>query len=219
MKLRRPSPALLISIAALVVACTGTAVAANIITSTKQIKNGVILSADIKDHTIANRDIKAATITEARLSKGVMKKIDAGANANSTAYEAVRNSGPENQPANVLVTVATLKVPAGAYSISAKTVMSAIIPPQNIIGQLVQSDLAIGGRCVLNAGGDTDESLTNIVINQRQTPATLTMQLTRTVGAPTEFTLSCSAGVPFRLSETSVIAQTVGSVQLTSLPG
>lgn len=219
MKLRRPSPALVISIAALVVACTGSAVAASIITSSAQIKNGAILSADIKDATIVNKDIKAATITEARLSKGVMKKLDAGAGSKTTAYEAVRNSGPENQPANVLVNVATLQVPAGAYSISAKTVMSAIVDPQNIVGQLVQSNLAIGGRCVLDGGGDTDESLMNIVVNSRQTPATLSMQLTRTVGAPTVFTLSCSAGLPFRLSETSVIAQSVGSVELSSLPG
>ncbi len=217
MKLRRPSPALVISIAALVVACTGTAVAASIITSSAQIKNGIITSSDIKNSTIQNRDIRAGTITQARLSKGVAKKLDGG--SDTVVYEAIRHTGPENQPQDVVSTVATLKVPAGFYNITAKTVMSAIIGPQNLVGQLVQSDLAIGGRCKLIGPGDTDESLTNIVINQRQTPATLVMQVTGTAGAATVITLECSAGRPFRLSETSIIAQKVGSIQLTPIAG
>lgn len=217
MKLRRPSPALVISIAALVVACTGSAVAASIITSSAQIKNGIVSGADIKDGTIQNGDIKAGTITQARLTKGVAKKLDGG--SATVAYEAIRHTGPENQPANQVVQIATLKVPAGAYTISAKTVMSAIIGPQNLVGQLVQSDLAIGGDCKLVTPGDTDESLTNIVVNQRQTPATLVMQVSGTFGAEAVLTLQCSAGVPFRLSETSIIAQKVGSIQLTALPG
>jgi hypothetical protein len=217
MKLRRPSPALVISIAALVVACTGTAVAASIITSSAQIKNGIVTGSDIKNGTIQNGDIKEGTITQARLTKGVSKKLDGG--SSTVVYEAIRHTGPENQPQDQVVQVATLKVPAGAYSISAKTVMSAIIGPQNLVGQLVQSDLAIGGRCKLNTPGDTDESLTNIIINSRQTPATLVMQVTGTFGAPAVITLDCSAGRPFRLSETSIIAQKVGSIQLTPIAG
>jgi hypothetical protein len=217
MKLRRPSPALAISIAALVVACTGTAVAASIITSSAQIKNGIVTGSDLKNGTVQNGDIKAGTITQARLSKGVSKKLDDG--SSTVVYEAIRHTGPENQPQDVVSQVATLKIPAGFYSISAKTVMSAIIPPQNLVGQLVQSDLAIGGRCKLIGPGDTDESLTNIVINQRQTPATLVMQVTGTAGAAAVVTLECSAGRPFRLSETSIIATKVGSIQLTPIAG
>lgn len=47
---RRPSPALIISIIALVVACTGTAIAAQIITSA-QIKNGTIRLKDLSANT------------------------------------------------------------------------------------------------------------------------------------------------------------------------
>ena len=51
MKLRRPSPALVISCVALAVACTGTAVAATVITSSGQIKNGAVSGADIRNGT------------------------------------------------------------------------------------------------------------------------------------------------------------------------
>ena len=73
MKLRRPSPALVISIAALVAACAGSAVAATVITS-----------AQIKNETIQNQDIKKGTIQSGRLSKGlqnILLKKDAPAAA------------------------------------------------------------------------------------------------------------------------------------------
>lgn len=219
MKLRRPSPALVISIVALVVACTGTAVAATIITSTAQIRNGAVLSADVKDGSLQNRDLRKGTITQSRLSKGLVKRLGGASSApgGTIAYEAVRNTGPENQPANVLVKVATLTVPAGAYSVTAKTIMTALPPPQDPVSALVQNNLAIGGRCKLDAAGEGDESLQNVIVNQRQAPATMTMQLTRTVGAPSDFTLECSAGMPWRLSETSIIATKVDSIVLNSL--
>ncbi|HEX8158324.1 MAG TPA: hypothetical protein VF526_13150 [Solirubrobacteraceae bacterium] len=217
MKLRRPSPALVISIVALVVACAGTAYAATIITSSDQIKNGVIQSGDIKNGSVQNVDIRKSTITETRLSAGLLKRIDGGAAAtraaaDSIAYEARRPSGPEGQPANVVIKVASLQVPAGAYLVTAKTVMTSLPEPQNPIQALLQDNLTQGGRCKLDAAGDGDEALQNVVINQRQTPATLTMQLTRTVGAPSEFTLECSAGEAWRLSETSIIAVKLPSV-------
>src|SRR3978361_1860143 len=96
MKLRRPSPALVISIAALVVACTGTAVAASIITSSAQIKNGIVTGADLKSGTVETANTKAGTLTQARLSKGVRKKLDSG--SDTVVYEAIRHTGPENQP-------------------------------------------------------------------------------------------------------------------------
>lgn len=217
MKLRRPSPALVISIVALVVASAGTAVAATIITSTSQIRNGVVTSADVKDRSLQSRDIKNGTLTQSKLSAGLVKKLGGATAApgGTIAYHAVRRAGPENQPANVIVKVASLTVPAGAYSVTAKTVMTSIVPPQNPIGALIQDNGALGGRCKLDAAGEGDESLQNVVINQRQTPATLTMQVTRTVGAPSDFTLECSAAITWRLSETSIIATKVDSIVLT----
>jgi hypothetical protein len=212
MKLRRPSPALVISLIALVVASTGTALAATVITSSTQIKNGAVLSADIKDGSVQARDIKDGTITANKL------KTPPAAGGASTAYQAVRKSGPEAQPANQVLRVATLTVPAGAYAVSAETVMTALPGPQNPIQALVQDNLAIGGRCILDAAGDATESLQTVVINQRQTPATFSMQTTRTVAGPSEFTLSCSAGLPWRLSETSIIATKASDIVLTNIP-
>jgi len=218
MKLRRPSPALVISVIALTVACAGTGYAATVITSSSQIKNGAVQSGDIKNGSVQNVDIKKSTITETRLSKGLLTKIGGGAPAApgaGVAFEGLRKAGPENQPANVVVKVATLNVPPGAYVVSAKTVMSAIVPPQAPLDALVQNNGALGGRCKLDAAGVGDESLQNVVVNGRQTPATMHMQLTRTVGAASDFTLECSAAIAWRISETSIIANKVGTVTLT----
>ena len=213
MKLRPPSPALVISFIALVVACTGTAIAATVITSSGQIKNGAVLSADIKDGSVQARDIRNGTITANKL-----RTAPAAAAGASTAYHAVRKAGPEAQPANQLIRVATLTVPAGAYKVSANTVMTALPGPQNPIQALVQDNLAIGGRCILDASGDATESLQNVVINQRQVPATFSMQTTRTVAAQSDFTLDCTAGIAWRLSETSIIATKASDIVLTNIP-
>ncbi len=44
------------------------------------------------------------------------------------------------------------------------------------------------------------------------------MQTTTTAGAPTDFNLECTAGVPYRLSETSIIATKVSNIVLTAIP-
>lgn len=212
MKLRRPSPALVISCIALVVACTGTAVGATLITSSAQIKNGAVTSGDIKNGSIQGADVKDGTITANKL------KTPPPTGTGGPVYHAVRHTGPEGQPANVVSKVATLSVPAGAYVVTAKTVMSAILQPQSPLGGLIQTGLAIGGNCRLDTGGESDQSFTNIAVNQRQTPATLNMQTTTTAGAPTDFNLECTAGVPYRLSETSIIAQKVSNIVLTAIP-
>jgi len=203
MKLRRPSPALVISSIALVAACSGTAVAATLITS-KQIRNG----------TIQNIDIKKGTIQASKLSKGVQASIakPAAAAAPKTALEVVRKSGPENQPANQVLRVASLTIPAGAYVITANTVMTAFTGSTDILEALFNTNASVGGTCILDAGGVTARALQTIAINDRQTPATLGMQLTRTVGAPTEVVLNCAAGIPWRTSESSIIATKVDAI-------
>ncbi|HWI07993.1 MAG TPA: hypothetical protein VNT54_10800 [Solirubrobacteraceae bacterium] len=221
MKLGRPSPALVISCIAFVVACTGTAFAATMITSSKQIKNGVISSADIRDKSIQGRDIKNGTITRNKLSRGaaaVTGSSAGGGGGASTAYHAIRKAGPEGQPANVNVKVATLNVPAGAYHVTATTIMHALPGPQGVLAGLTGESGAVGGRCRLDAAGDVTESLQNVVVNGRGAPATLVMQATRTVGEAAEIVLECAAGVPFRLSETAIVATRASDIQLSVLP-
>jgi len=211
MKLRPPSPALAISITALVIACTGSAVAATVITSS-QIRNG----------TIQNVDIKNSTVGLGKLSKGTQNLIKAKKSAAPTgrvAYEATRKAGPEGVPANVITTVATLTVPAGAYSVQANTVMTAFAGETNPLQALLGANGSLGGTCTLDAGGPVHSSTGTIIVNNRQTPTTLSMQLTRTVGAPTDFLLKCSANAPWRASESTIIATSVDSVSLTEVVG
>lgn len=202
-----PSPALVISIIALVAACAGTAVAATMITS-KQIRNG----------TIQNIDIKKNTIHSSKLSKGLQRLIKAkpaAAQPPLTAYEHVRKAGPENQPANQLLRVASLTVPPGAYSVTANTIMTAFTGKTDIMEALLGTNGSVGGTCILDFGGVTSASLQTIAVNDRQTPATLGMQLTRTVGAPTEIILRCAGHLPWRASETTIIATKVDAIRLT----
>lgn len=220
MKLRTPSPALVISIISLCVALGGSAYAATVITS-KEIRNG----------TIQNVDIKKGTIQSSKLSPGlqtVLKKKGSPVGGSSVGgssatgrvgYEAIRKAGPENQPANTIVTVATLTVPAGAYVVTANTVMTAFTGKTNPLEALFGSNGSLAGTCTLDAGGVTQTSLQTIVVNDRQTPATLGMQLTRTVGAPTDIKLQCSAAIPWRLSETSIIATKVDGLTVTEVTG
>jgi hypothetical protein len=206
MKLRRPSPALVISIVALVAACAGSAVAATVITG-KQIRNG----------TIQGVDIKNSTIQSGKLSKGIqniLKKKAPAAPTARNAIEQVRKAGPENQPANQLLRVTSMTIPAGAYVITANTIMTAFVGGTNPLEALLGTNGSQGGTCILDAGGVQASSLQNIVINDRQAPATLGMQLTRTVGAPTEITLKCAAPVAWRSSESSIIATRVDTVEV-----
>jgi hypothetical protein len=207
MKLRRPSPALVISIVALVAACTGSAVAATLITSSQ-----------IKDGTIQSKDIKMGSIQSGRLSKGlqnILLKKSAPVTPKA-AIEHVRKAGPENQPPGNLLRVTSVTVPAGAYVVTAKTVMTAFTGTSDIIEQLLGVNGSLGGTCILDFGGVDDSALQTIAIVNRQTPATFNMQMTRTVGAPTEIILKCAAAnVPWRTSESTIIATRVDSVTQT----
>jgi hypothetical protein len=216
MKLRTPSPALAISIIALGVALGGTAYAATVITS-KDIRNG----------TIQNVDIKKGTIQSTRLSSGLQNILKKGAPVGGSsvasgahvAYEAIRKSGPEDQPANQVITAATLTVPAGAYVITANTVMTAFTGTTNVLEALFGSNGSQSGTCTLDAAGVDAKALQTIAVNDRQTPATLGMQLTRTVDAPMDIKLNCAAAIPWRLSETSLIATKVDGLTLTEVTG
>lgn len=64
-RIHRPSPALLVSALALVVASSGAGYAAGMI-GTAQIKNGAVTSAKIKDQTILVRDVAPAARTALR---------------------------------------------------------------------------------------------------------------------------------------------------------
>ena len=217
MKFRKPSPALVISIIALCVALGGSAYAATVITS-KEIRNG----------TIQNVDIKKGAIQSTRLSSGLQNILKKGSSLGgssvsgssaSVATEAIRKSGPENQPPGQLITVATMTIPPGAYVITANTVMTAFTGTTNILEALFGSNGSRGGTCTLDAAGVDAVAYQTIAVNDRQTPATLGMQLTRTVAAPSDVKLMCAGDIPWRTSETSIIATRVDSVTVNEVTG
>jgi hypothetical protein len=215
MKLRTPSPALVISIIALCVALGGSAYAATVITS-KQIKNGTIQNIDVKKGTLQSSAFSAGV---QNLIKGKSSNTASSVATGQIAYEAVRKAGPENVPANAITTVETLTVPAGAYVITANTVMTAFTGSTNPLEALFGTNGSLTGTCTLDAGGVAANALQTIVVDNRQTPATLGMQETRTTGAPMDIKLNCSATIPWRTSESSIIATKVGSITLTQPTG
>ncbi|MBA3328563.1 MAG: hypothetical protein H0T43_09720 [Solirubrobacterales bacterium] len=224
MKLGRPSPALVVATIALVVALGGTGYAqVQRITKSNQIKNGVVTGAKIRDGSVTGKDVKKGALTLSKLSAGTQRIIrrsgSGGAVGGVVAMEAFRKAGPENQPANVVVKVASLTVPAGVYQVSAKTVMTAIGGDTNLFETLADAPASIGGHCKLDTAPDVDESTAPIVIRNRPSPSTLYMQLTRTVGGSTTFDLLCDAGAPWRTSDTSIIATKIASASRTEASG
>jgi hypothetical protein len=97
MRFGRPSPALVISVAALVMASTGTALAVTKITSSRQIGKNVINSGDIRDKTLQVRDTSRKLRKALAGKKGAKgaagPKGDPGASGSALAYAHVFASG------------------------------------------------------------------------------------------------------------------------------
>lgn len=218
MKLSRPSPALVVSIVALIVALGGTATAATLI-GNKQLRSNAVTSAKIKNSSVQSADLKNGTVAVADLSKGTLKRIDGGGGGGSTAAatEVSRKAGPVDIGANAQVPVAKLTLQPGAYVVTAKTILSGRTEG-NGLQQLLSSTDTAAGTCVLDVAGDQDLSTGNIIVRDRPAPSTLAMQLTRTIGATADATVLCSGIVPVSVTNTSIIATKVASVSKTDLP-
>lgn len=212
MKLRASSPALVISFIALVVALSATAYAATSITRSSQIKNGIITGADIKNNTVASVDIKNGTIATKDLSKSTLKRIDGvgGSSSNAAAIEGIRRVGPLSQPANQLIKVTSMTIPAGAYVITAKTTIQGQVVPNAIVPVATAT-------CKLDAAGDEDQGDGVIAVFNGGAPGTIYMQTVRTVGGSATITLTCASKISWSAVNTSIIAHRVSSTTKTEL--
>lgn len=221
MKLRRPSPALVVSIIALVVASAGTATAATLIGS-KQVRNNSLTTSDIKNKSLRGVDMRSGTITPTQLSKGTLQRIDkkTGTVTTSTAtgFEAIRKNGPSAQPANVGGNAARLSLQPGAYVITAKTVLAGFLEG-NSLQNLLSSTESAAGACKLDVGGDADVAVGNVIAGNRPATTTLAMQLTRTLGGVTDAVVTCSSSVPVNVTNTTIIATKVATVARTESTG
>jgi hypothetical protein len=214
MKISRPSPSLVISILALVVACAGTATAAGIlITNSSQVKAGAINGSDIKNRSITGPDIANNSIGKRQLDDGSVSSDKLSSTVRRSlssqgfiATEAVRKAGPENQPAGQHKVATMEQLQPGTYAIFAKTILTPTAGDLGVLGELLKLTKTAGGHCILDAGGDVDDARAPIATPYAETPTTLNMQMTRTIDNPSDITLTCDAPIGWRASDTSIIA-------------
>lgn len=221
----RPTPALVISIIALVMAMGGSAVAAKVlITSSAQVKNGSLKGADLAKGTVGRTQLKDNAVDASKVANGSIgiDELSSPArtaiqNAGTQALEAFRIDGPTNVEPSKSATVATLSnIPAGTYAIFAKTVLTASQPTTGLFNQ----GQTLSGHCKLDAGGDTDESRALLGTPGAQAPGEVTAQITRTFAQTGSATLTCDVQpATWSASNTSIIAMRLGSAPRQSVEG
>lgn len=221
----RPTPALIVSIIALVVATAGTATAATaIITSSSQVKNGALTGADIKarsiegidiaNETISRAKIKDGTITEAKLSRSA-KAAASGA----VAAEAVRRTGPLNHPPGG-GKVATLEnIPPGTYLLMAKSTLEAD-PGDRGLGELLRVAKTGSAECTLSLDGEEDKGRATVVSPGSAAPNTVYVQFTRTLDRTADAVLTCGVNdFNWRAADTSIVALKLADSTRTDVTG
>ena len=217
---RRPSPALIVSILALVMATAGTATAAKVlITSSSQVKNGVITSADLRDGGVLGKDIRNGAVTLEKLAANAKPKTTSGGQtggSQTNAFEVFRKDGPVTGEANKLQRVLTMNnLAPGVYAIFAKSILTSSGSDGGLFGQ----GQTTGGHCKLDAAGDVDESRVILGTPGANAPAGLSMQITRSFDKPSTVALDCEATTQWRATDSSIIAIRVESSPRTPSDG
>lgn len=209
---KRPSPALAVAFLALIVALGGTAVAAKVlITSSAQIKNGTITGADLKKGTITKKQIARKVLTSVRGSS-------APAPAGATILEARKQYGPEvNNAAGGEAKVTELTLQPGAYAIFAKTTIAPRVPQAGLLYEVLKQDQTYGVGCTLDVAGSGDYGVAQLAQQGSAYPATVNVQATRTIAAPTTATFTCKVdGVAWKAENSSIIAVPAATISLKS---
>ena len=216
---------MVVSVIALFVALSGTAVAAKVlITSSSQIKAGSVNGGDIADNSVAGRDIKGSAVTGEKVRSGSIPlgDLDAAARgaisgAGAEALEAFRLNGPTDVEPSKTDTVATLKdIPPGVYAVFAKTVLSAKPPTSGVF----KEGETVSGHCKLDAGGDSDESRALIGTPGSASPGEIVTQITRTFSSSGTVVLSCDVQpATWSATNSSIIAIRVGKAPRQAVGG
>jgi hypothetical protein len=209
---RRPSPALVVAIVAVVLSMAGTAVAARaLITSSSQIRAGVVNSGDVKDGSLTGRDLKASSVTADKVKNGTLTLDDLATDAKGAlqsegtqAQEAYRKEGPAAVAPGATARVATLRnLAPGVYAIFAKTVITADEPQSGLLKQ----GQSVSGHCALDAGGDRDEARTMLGGPGAMSPGTVHLQITRSFASAGTVALDCDVEPSkWRATDTSIVA-------------
>ena len=220
-RLRLPSPALVVAIVALVVALTGTAVAAHVlISSSSQIRNGAVTGLDVRNKSLRGGDLMDRTVGLRQL-RGDVRSAIGGSVSGTSATEVVRANGPVQSAENGgNAVVATLRgLAAGTYFISAKTVIASASPEQKGLLDAVLNSETRNVKCILDAAGNDDQSLGTIITPGSKSPANLKMQLTRSVATTFDVTLRCESDTAWSAGGTSIVAVRLGSSTRQAVEG
>jgi hypothetical protein len=113
---RRPSPSMFVAVAAVVIATASSAVAAStLITSSSQIKDGVILGRDLQDNTLTGAKLHDGSFAAADLTAGARNALRGPRGATGGAGPRGRRGlrGPEGSAAISLATYPTTTVGVG----------------------------------------------------------------------------------------------------------
>ncbi len=224
MKISRPSPALIVSMVALVVALGGTATAASVlIKNSSQIKAGAVSGSDIANNAISSAKIKNGSILTGDLSSGLQKQLKksgpAPAGGSFTATEAIRKVGPTKIGAGQHDIATLVQLPPGTYALFAKTIVTAEVGNLGL-GELLRQNKTVSAQCSLTAGGDQDNASQQVAGPYSQAPATMNMQLTRTIDTPTDIKVTCTVNdYPWNASDTSIVALKLSGSSRTDVQG
>jgi plastocyanin len=182
------------SIALFIALCGGTATAAKVVITGKNIKNNSVTSKDIKNYSLQAKDLKKGLLASA-----------AAAPLTSAAFQASRDAGPSGvAPSQSYTAVASLSVAPGSYVVFAKADM--------------QSDQQDSSRCRLSAEAALDES--NRGLRANGTGEAHNLQLAHTFTQPGAVTLSCrTSSGNWSASDTKLLAIKVGSAQAQGVSG
>jgi hypothetical protein len=215
---------MVVALTALVVACSGTAVAAGVlITSSSQVGRGVITGDNIQNRTITGKNVQRGSLGSDLLQNGSVgtSKLSSSAqraiqNSGTSAYEWFRKAGPEanagGEPSRVITAD---NVPSGVYAIFAKT----IITDLEGFSTLLTPGHTADAHCRLSTGGDIDDGRVLIGTAYGSGPGDVATQITHTFGGLGTITLDCDAGAHWRASDSTIIAVRVGNAPKVEVTG
>ena len=205
MKLRMPSPALAVALLALVVALSGSAVAASLITGS-QIKNG----------TIQLNDLSKKAIAKLRGKQGARGLTGAQGLPGAQGLQGGQGVAGPVGPSEVFTFRHETGIELPSAPLSAK-----LAPGKYVIFGRVEVNnngvLTERPQCRLTAETDQDQAL--LGTSQGATnddTADVTLMVTHTFAAAGAVTLGCESGVPTSLEDVSVTAIRVGSTTSTT---
>jgi hypothetical protein len=218
-----PSPALVVAIIALIVASTGTGLAASgvLIHSSKQIAPHVIKGVNIASNTIGPGNLAVAV--RSKLGGGTQQTAASLAPSaiGSAGRETIRKQGPTGLTAGQSARIATMSaLGPGVWAIFAKTILTYTGPTQDVLSLITQQPPSTGaGHCTLNAAGDGDYAAAPVRTFFSNSPGELHMQITVTQAAPGDVTVDCGSDDPWRASDTSIIAVQLSAAPKSSVQG